>query len=165
MRDVSMRTLLAGLLATVATLLYAQAAHSSPRSLTATEVVAHFRAATGTTLQVDRRASYAGHYVALAPLASLSNRARYGQFVVYVVDPGQVAEGVDDLLADGHTGVLGTPGPAAIYWEAGTALDGTAYWMAKKRYGANVVLWWFGARQKVDPPFTRLHRALRSLPQ
>ena len=68
-----------------------------------------------------------------------------------------------DLLADPHTGELGTPGPPSIYWEHGTTIGGTAYWLAKKRYGADVVLWWYGSKQKIDASFQRLHRPLTAI--
>ena len=43
---------------------------------------------------------------------------------------------VTDLLADGHTGVLGTPGAGNIYWEPGRTIYGDRFWLAKRRYGA-----------------------------
>ena len=64
------------------------------------------------------------------------------------------------LLADGHTGLLGTPGPANIYWESGRYLGGSTFWLAKKQYGANLVLWWYGDQKKVNLAFSRLHKPL-----
>lgn len=138
------------------------AAGSSSAALTPSQVVARFRASTGGKLLVDRRSSYPGHYTALGVAQSISNIGRYGRFTIFVVTSGAEAD-VTSLLADGHTGVLGTPGPAGIYWEEGATLEGDHYWLAKKRYGANLVLWWFGAEQHVDATFKRLHKALLSM--
>ena len=46
------------------------------------------------------------------------------------------------MLTDPHTGELGTPGAGNIYWEKGRTMSGTEVWLAKRQYGANVVLWW-----------------------
>lgn len=135
----------------------AVAASHDPPALSASEVIARFKASTGETLLVDRRASYPGHYTALALPGSMGNHARYGRFTLYVVGSTNRDEEVADLLADGHTGLLGTPGPSQIYWESGRDLSGGRYWLAKKRYGANVVLWWFGSERRVDRAFRRLH--------
>jgi hypothetical protein len=127
------------------------------------QVVARFAAATGEKLRVNPKLGYPGHYVALGlGTPSIVQKARYGVFTVYVVTGGDVTTEVNGLLADSHTGTLGTPGPAAIYWEAGTTLTGEHYWLAKKRYGANIVLTWIGTRdaRKTEPSFTRLHRVL-----
>ena len=56
--------------------------------------------------------------------------------------------------------MLGTPGASRIYWESGRYLTGGTYWLAKKQYGANLVLWWFGTRQKADAAFSRIHKPL-----
>ena len=71
-----------------------------------------------------------------------------------------LADDVQRLLADGHTGLLGTPGPANIYWESGRYLGGSTFWLAKKQYGANLVLWWYGDQKKVNLAFSRLHKPL-----
>jgi hypothetical protein len=125
-------------------------------------VIAKFKTATGGKLLVDRRATYPGHYTALGVAQSISNIGRYGRFTIYVVTSGS-AEGVNAQLADGHTGVLATPGPAIIYWEQGSTLEGDRYWLAKKRYGANLVLWWYGSARRVDDTFKRLHKALLAM--
>jgi hypothetical protein len=41
-------------------------------------------------------------------------------------------------------------------------VHGDRYWMAKRRYGANVVLWWIGSQpvRRTDATWQRLHRAL-----
>jgi hypothetical protein len=127
------------------------------------QVVARFAATTGEKLRVNPKLGYAGHYVALGlGTPSIVQKARYGVFTVYVVTGPDVTTEVNGLLADSHTGKVGAPGPAAIYWEAGTTLRGEHYWLAKKRYGANIVLTWIGTRdaRKTEPSFTRLHRAL-----
>jgi hypothetical protein len=139
----------------------AQAGSRAPGELSASQVVARFKAATGSRLLVDKRSSYAGHYTALALAGSISNQGRYGRFTIYVVGPTSRAEDVSQLLADAHTGVLGAPGSSSIYWESGRYLSGERYWLAKKLYGANVVLWWYGTERKIDKAFKRLHLPLR----
>jgi hypothetical protein len=132
-------------------------------ALTPWQLSTRFKQATGDRLVVNRRASYAGHYTALdLGAATISKKARYGTFTVYVVTGSDVEAEVTDLLADGHTGLLGTPGPGTIHWESGTTIYGDRYWLAKRRYGANVVLWWIGSKpvKKTDVTWTRLHRAL-----
>lgn len=151
------------LLAIVATLVamtIVAAPASGASSPTASQVIARFKAATGARLLVDAKASYPGHYTALSLPPSISNQGRFGRFTLYVVGPATATTDVPKLLADGHTGVLGTPGAARIYWESGRYLSGGTYWLAKKQYGANLVLWWFGSTKKVDAAFSRLHKPL-----
>jgi hypothetical protein len=148
------------LLAALVALAVAVAPASGATALTASQVIARFKAATGTTLLVDKRSSYPGHYTALSLAPSISNQARYGRFTLYVVGLSTTADDVTKLLADGHTGALGTPGASSIYWESGRYLTGGTYWLAKKQYGANLVLWWFGSKQKVDAAFSRIHKPL-----
>jgi hypothetical protein len=147
------------LLAALVALAVAVAPASGATALTASQVIARFKAATGTKLLVDKPSSSPGHYTALSLAPSITNQGRYGRFTLYVVAPSATAD-VTRLLADGHTGVLGTPGPSSIYWESGRYLTGGTYWLAKKRYGANLVLWWFGSKQKVDAAFSRIHKPL-----
>jgi len=135
---------------------------SAPVAATPGQVVTRFKARTGTTLVVDRRSSYAGHYTALSVPQSISNIGRYGRFTIWVVTSGDEAD-ITDLLSDPHTGQLGTPGAASIYWEHGSTIGGADYWLAKKRYGSGIVLWWYATSRKVDARFTRLHRALVAL--
>jgi len=148
------------LLAALVVLAVAVAPASGATALTASRVVAGFKAATGSKLLANRQSSYPGHYTALSVAPSISNQGKYGSFVIYVVGPNDVAGDVRKLLADGHTGVLGTPGPSKIYWEGGRYLTGGRYWLAKKQYGANVVLWWYGFEKKTNVAFKRLHAAL-----
>ena len=135
---------------------------STPSAVTPSQVVARFKAQTGTTLAVDKRSSYPGHYTALGVPQSISHIGRYGRFTIWVVTSGD-EEDVVELLADAHTGLLGTPGLASIYWEHGTTIGGTPFWLAKKRYGSSIVLWWYGSERKVDATFKRLHRSLTAI--
>ena len=93
---------------------------------------------------------------------TIANKATYGTFTVYVVTGGDVEAQVTGLLADAHTGALGTPAAGNIYWESGTTIYGDRFALAKRRYGANVVLWWIGSKpvKKTDATFRRLHKAL-----
>jgi hypothetical protein len=148
------------LLAALVALAVAVAPASGATALTASQVIARFKAATNATLLVDKRSSYPGHYTALSLPPSISNQGRFGRFTLYIVGPSTTADDVTKLLADGHTGILGKPGASSIYWESGRYLTGDTYWLAKKQYGANLVLWWFGSKQKVDAAFTRIHKPL-----
>jgi hypothetical protein len=148
------------LLAALVALVVVVAPASGATALTAPQVIARFKAATGSTLLVDKRSSYAGHYTALSLSPSISNQGRYGRFTLYVIGTSTTAADVAKLLADGHSGVLGAPGPSSIYWESGQYLGGGSFWLAKKQYGPNLVLWWFGAKKKVDAAFTRIHKPL-----
>jgi len=145
-----------------AVVLGAGVAHASPAT-TQWQVTTGFKRATGEKLVVNRKASYPGHYVALDLGAqTISRKGRFGTFTVYVVSGGDVEADVTDLLADGHTGALGQPGAGNIYWESGRTVYGDRFWLAKRRYGANVVLWWIGAEpvRRTDATFRRLHEAL-----
>lgn len=133
---------------------------AAPPSLTTSQVVVRFKAATKAKLLADKASAYPGHYAALALPPSITNQARYGRFILYVVGPTATVADVEQLLADGHTGVLGTPAAARIYWEQGQYLTGGTFWLAKKQYGANLVLWWYGTEKKVAPAFSRLHNLL-----
>ncbi len=144
----------------------AAAAHAAGSAATTSQVVSRFKQLTGDKLLVNKRASFPGHYVALdlgAP--SISTRARYGTFTVFVVTGADAEKEVTALLADVHTGQLGTPGAGSIYWEPGSTLRGEPYWLAKRRYGANVVLSWIGATgaKKTDASFRRLHKPLTAI--
>jgi hypothetical protein len=132
--------------------------------LSPAQLVSGFKAKTKarTTLAADRRSSYPGHYAAFTLPQSISNIGRYGRFTVWVVTSGS-EEDVTQLLDDPHTAELGQPGAAAIAWEHGTTATGSDYWLAKKRYGANIVLWWYGAERRIDATFKRLHQPLLAL--
>ncbi len=129
-------------------------------ALTQAQVIKRFEAATGKRLVVDTRSGNAGHYSALRLAKSVSNAALYGDFTLWVVAPGTLEDDIARLLTNVHTGLLGAPGAAGIYWEQGTYLGGQTYWLGKKRYGANLVVWRYGAEPKVDPSFKRLHKIL-----
>jgi hypothetical protein len=137
---------------------------AAAQTTTAAQLTSRFKAATGAKLVRNKQLSYAGHYTAydLGAHPSAVNAARYGKFTVYLVTGSDVEADVTDLLADTHTGELGTPGPGNIYWEAGTTLYGDKYWQAKHRYGQNVVLEWTTTStvRKTDATWKRLHAAL-----
>jgi hypothetical protein len=136
----------------------ARASDSPP--LTTSQVATRFKAATKAKLLTDKASTYPGHYAALSLPPSVTNQARYGRFILYVVGPAKTADDVEQLLADGHTGVLGTPAASRIYWEQGQYLTGGTFWLGKKQYGPNIVLWWYGTQKKVAPAFARLHKLL-----
>jgi hypothetical protein len=131
--------------------------------ITAAQLTKSFRQATGDKLVPNRPLSYVGHYKAydVGP-QSIARKGKYGTFTIYLVTGADVEADVQELLADARSGELGTPGPSNIYWEAGSTVFGDQYWLAKKRYGANVVLWWTseGTTKKIDKTFKRLHAAL-----
>ena len=158
-----MRRVVASIAIVVALPVFSAAVSASAGStLSPSQVVSRFKAQTGTTLAVDKRSSYPGHYAALGVPQSISNIGRYGRFTIWVVTSGD-EEDVRQLLVDPHTGELGTPGPASIYWEHGTTIGGTPFWLGKKRYGSGIVLWWYGSERRVDATFKRLHRALTTV--
>lgn len=134
-------------------------------SVSTRQTIERFRTATGERLAVDRRASTPGRYDAVGlRFRSASKRARFGVFTIYVVTAEDVETAVTELLADGHTGELGEADRRGIRWEEGMTLVGEPYWLAKKRYGTNVVLWWFAADEAAtDGTFRRLDRALRKV--
>jgi hypothetical protein len=144
----------------------ASAQPSVGATVTAAKLTAGFKKATGSKLKPNTKASYPGHYKAydLGP-ASIANKGKYGTFTVYLVTSADVQTDVNDLLADAHTGALGTPGPGHIYWEQDISAFGDHYWLAKRQYGANVVLYWIGSKpvKKTDATFKRLHLALSKI--
>jgi len=152
---------IAVVLALAATLAVAHASTSA--TITAAQLTTRFKQSTGDKLLPNKNASYAGHYKAYdrGP-PSIANKGKYGIFTVYLVAGGDVEADLTDLLADAHTGVLGKPGPGNIYWEEGKTIHGDEYWLAKRRYGENVVLWWIGSKavKKTDKTFKRLHTTL-----
>jgi hypothetical protein len=146
-------------LALVAATAFAQ---PSATSVTAAQLTSTFKRMTGDKLVVNRKMSIPGHYKAFdAGPISIAKKGKYGQFTVFLVT-GDLETEVTGLLVDAHTGVLGPVGPGGIYWEAGTTVYGDRYWMAKRRYGSNVVLWWIGSNpvKKTDATFKRLHKTL-----
>lgn len=139
------------------------AAQASTHTTTAAQLKKSFKQSTGEKLVVNKRLSYPGHYVAFDLGAqSIARTARWGTFTVYLITGPDVESEVKSLLANRHTGALGRPGAGGIYWEPGSTLLGEKYWMAKRRYGTNVVLTWVGSTpaKKTDASFKRLHTAL-----
>jgi hypothetical protein len=152
-------------IALASVLVAAAAAASSTASpaTTATQLTTRFKAATGEKLVASKPKSYTGHYRAYdLGVQTIARKARWGTFTVYLVTGADTEAEVTDLLADSHTGALGQPTAGGIYWESGTTIHGDKFWMAKRRYGQNVVLWWIGSSgvKKTDATFKRLHTAL-----
>lgn len=160
----TMRPLAAALALTLAlSVAAAVASASSASGITAAQLTTRFRQSTGDKLVVNKKISFAGHYKAFdVGVATIARKGKYGTFTIYLVTGPDVEAEVTDLLADGHTGVLGAPGAGNIHWEPGTSIHGDRYWLAKRRYGDNVVLWWIGEKpvKKTDKTFKRLHTAL-----
>lgn len=127
---------------------------------TRAQVIKRFEKATGRKLSVDNASTRAGHFTALRLTKSVTNVALYGDFTLWLVAPGALEDDVTQLLTNVHTGELGTPGASGIYWEQVSLLSGGTAWLARKRYGPNLVLWHYGPTQKVDPAFGRLHKVL-----
>ena len=140
--------------------------HAASSTVTGRQLTTGFRKATGDRLVVNTKKGYKGHWAAYDfGFESIATKTRYGTFTVYLVTSADVEADVTDLLADGHTGRLGTPGPGNIYWEQGRTIYGDPFWLAKRRYGQNVVLWWIGSKpvKKTDATFHRLHVALTAV--
>ena len=138
-------------------------AGASPGSITAAQLKSGFRKGTGETLLVNRQRSFAGHYTAFDLGAqTIYRQARYGTFTVYLVSGADVEAEVTDLLSDAHTGALGRPASGNVYWESGRTPHGDRYWLAKRRYGSNLVLHWIGSKpvKKTDATFAKLHSTL-----
>lgn len=157
-----MRRLVFALLAMLVLTAGAAAITASPAT-TATQLMTRFKKATGEKLILNKTRSYAGHYKAYdLGVQTTTRKARWGTFTVHLVTGADVEAEATDLLADSHTGALGKLGPGNIYWESGTTVYGDKFWMAKRRYGQNVVLWWIGSTpvKKTDATFKRLHTAL-----
>jgi hypothetical protein len=130
---------------------------------TASQLTKRFKVASGQKLVVNRQKSYPGHYKAYdGGLQTSALKARLGTFTVYLVTAADAETEVTGLLADSHTGQLGARSAGAIYWEQGVSLYGDKYWLAKRRYGKNVVVNWIGSSgvKKTDATWKRLHKAL-----
>jgi hypothetical protein len=160
----TMRPLVAALALVLALSFSATVASASSASgITAAQLTTSFKQSTGDKLVLNKKSSYAGHYKAFdVGVVTIARKGKYGTFTIYLVTGADVQAEVTDLLADARTGVLGTPGAGNIYWEPGTSIFGDRYWLAKRRYGENVVLWWSGEKpvKKTDKTFKRLHMAL-----
>ena len=121
--------------------------------------MARFKAATGSTLVVDKRYSDPGHYTALSLSPSISNQGRYGRFMLYVVASATPEDDVHGCSSTGNGHARGGRPFEYLLGERPLSRRST-YWLAKKQYGANLVLWWFGAQKKVDAAFSRVHKPL-----
>lgn len=132
-------------------------------STSAKQLTTSFKKSTGQKLILNKSRSSPGSYLAYdIGTQTFATQARWGTFTVFLVTASDVETQVNALLADTHTGMLGTPTAAKIYWEAGATLRGDTYWQAKRRYGTNVVLHWIGqnSTKKTDATWKRLHAAL-----
>ncbi len=146
--------------------LAASSAGAGSSTVTVTQLKSGFKKATGQTLVVDRARSSAGQYTAFnLGVQTKTKQARYGTFTIYLVTSSDPASVVQTLLQDAHTGVVGAPSAGGIRWESVSLLTGQTGWMAKRPYGANVVLWWTSATpaKKTDRTWTTLHKALTAV--
>ncbi len=150
-------------LVVLAFVLLGTAAAPAATSVSAKQLTTRFKKATGEKLVVNKLKTSPGAQVAYElRVQTFASKAKWGTFTVYLVTAADVEAGVTRLLADTHTGTLGRPTAAGIYWEQGATLTGTPFWMAKRRYGKNVVLTWIGNQpvKKTDASWKRLHKAL-----
>lgn len=130
---------------------------------TATQLTTRFKAATGEKLVRNKQVSYAGHYVAYdLGVQTPAKKAKWGTFTVYLVTGADVPTEIADLLKNTRTGQPDPKSAGGIYWESGVTIYGTAYWLAKRPYGQNVVVKWIGpsGAKKLDGAWKRLHTAL-----
>jgi hypothetical protein len=154
------RLLSAAVFAALALIAVGPARTATSGAPTQAQVIKRFEKSTGRKLAADAGSTRAGHYTALRLSKSVTNVALYGDFTLWLVAPGTLEDDVTQLLTNAHTGELGAPGAAGIYWEQTSSFGGGTAWLAKKRYGPNLVLWRYGTTRKVDPAFKRLHKAL-----
>ena len=130
---------------------------------TGNQLTTRWKAATGEKLVRNKQVSSAGHYVAYdLGIATPAKKAKWGTLTVYLVTGADLETEVTGLLKNPRTGMPDPKSAGGIYWEAGTSIDGTAYWLAKRRYGQNVVLKWIGpsGAKKTDAAWKRTHTAL-----
>jgi hypothetical protein len=160
-----MRRFLPAAAAALVLVLSATAAAAPQASVTGTQVIKRFRKATTYLLRTNEDLSYEGvQAIGYGLNMPMTLRAKYGRFVIYVISGGDVESTVGELLVDVHTGELGTPDARGIYWERDATIGGEVYWTAKKRFGDNVVLWWYtlGETQGTDAAYSRLSKILRT---
>jgi hypothetical protein len=156
---------MAALAATVAAVAAAGSAQAAGGDVTAAQLRAGFKKATGQKLVVDSVRSSAGRYTAFnLGTPTFTRLARYGNFTIFVVS-GDIAANVNGLLTDQRTGQLEPPAAGGIHWEHGASLGGGLTWTAKHVYGSNVVLWWTTSQdvKKTDRTYAKLHTALRGI--
>jgi hypothetical protein len=128
-----------------------------------TQLKSTFRKVTGQKLVVDKIRSSPGRYTAFnLGVQTGTRQARYGTFTIFLVTNPDTETQITSLLRDAHTGQVGAPAAGGIYWEKARTIRGDEVWMAKKRYGTNVVLWWTSTKpvKKTDATFKNLHKAL-----
>lgn len=141
-------------------------ASGAASTVTVSQLKSGFKKATGQTLVADRIISSPGHYTAFnLGVQTTTKRLRYGTFTIYLVSGSDGSADVQRLLANPHTGQVGTPATGGIYWEKNTTMSGTETWTAKRPYGTNVVLWWTTTSKvrKTDRTWTTLHKALTAV--
>lgn len=141
----------------------ASAGPQAAKVFTAKKLIKRFKKATkGDRLVRDSRAGWKGvQALTYGRVASRSNIARYGRFLVYVVRTKETDADVARLLADIHTAEPIRPNRKGVRWEQNVALHGDLYWTAKTKYARNVVLVWNGTGKKgVTKAWKRLNRAL-----
>ena len=125
------------------------------RSFTTRHVIAYFRAETGYRLaRVPSASSATLDTLSLGLNPPRSSVRRFGAFQVYVVKANR-AKTMRALLGTGKPTRLG------IYWQRTQG----GFWIALKRYGANVVVSWLppGLRAAVDARWRRLDAVMRRL--
>ena len=142
---------------------HAAAGRTAATPLTAARVLALFKAQTGAKLS---RSTLAAPTAGTTRRSCCRSRSRISA-VTGTSRSGSSRSGdqqdVHDLLSDVHTGVLGTHDSSGIYWERASNVYGQTSWLAKKQFGAQIVLWWYGSARKADATFVRLQRVLLSV--
>jgi len=154
------------LVAALAATLTTAGASGAGSTVTVAQLKSGFKKATGQTLVADRVRSSPGHYTAFnLGVQTMTKRARYGTFTIYLVSGGDVASDVRSLLADPHTGQVGSPATGGIYWDKGVTMTGSETWTAKRPYGANLVISWSttSSAKKTDRTWKTLHKALTAV--
>ena len=137
--------------------------HDPAVRLSAGEVVRRFDAETGLRLRRAGPEDPAWEQLGLGLDVPRKLLRRYGVFSIYVVKPGH-ARALVSLLSDKTTGAPLERGPGGVFWERDTQSGG---WIAYRRYGANVVLVWFGEDEAraTDDRFDRIARIMRRVVQ
>ena len=133
-----------------------------PITLSAGQVVTQFRAEPGSPrLRRAAVADSAWEQLGLGLNVSDALLRRYGVFTIYVVEPGN-NDAVKSLLSDKSTGEPLQPDDRGVYWELDTQ---SGDYVAYSRYGANVVVAWFGgtSRPATDARWERLDRVMEAL--
>ena len=134
-------------------------------TVSAPQVIKRFKTATTYLLRTNPQLSYENvKAIGYGLNTPMTLQGKYGRFVIYVLGGPDVEGAVNELLVDLHTGEVGAPDARGIYWEQDSTLSGEVYWTAKKRYGDNVVLWWYtvGETQATDAHFSRLSKIGRA---